>query len=266
VAQTIKLTDAQRHEFLEQGLTRVSGAIADDVIEAMAGRIRAAIDREGGALHGQQLTQMGHAGVFAGMLSPRLGALLEDFFGGPWKPPGLAPRPLGLIFPTPDRPWNVPTLHWHLDGVDPVPRSPADRDWPREVRVFACLDDVAPRGGGTFFVAGSHRVVNQFVAETPGAPGKIASAAMVKRLKGESQWIADLCSRGEESPGRIERFMQEGTRLRQAPLRVAEMTGQRGDVILWHPHLLHTYSPANAGSTPRMVLSVTIEGAGETVG
>jgi hypothetical protein len=264
VPQTFKLTEQQRREFVEQGLTRVAGAIAEDVIDAMAARIQAAIERHGGAPQSWQLTQMANAGVFAPMLSPGLGAVLEDFFGGPWNPPALAPRPLGLTFPTPDRPWNVPTLHWHLDRVGAAPPRPADaadRDWPACVRVFACLQDVEPGGAGTVYVAGSHRAVNHVVAEMRETRERIPSAAIVKRLKGESSWIADLCSRGEETPGRVERFMDDGTTFRQTPLRVAEMTGQRGDVILWHPNLLHTFSPANARSTPRMALSVTIDAA-----
>jgi ectoine hydroxylase-related dioxygenase (phytanoyl-CoA dioxygenase family) len=52
--------------------------------------------------------------------------------------------------------------------------------------------------------------------------------------------------------------MHEGTAFRDIPLRVAEMTGEPGDLVLWHPNLLHTYSPHNATDTPRLVLSVTI--------
>jgi ectoine hydroxylase-related dioxygenase (phytanoyl-CoA dioxygenase family) len=42
-------------------------------------------------------------------------------------------------------------------------------------------------------------------------------------------------------------------------LRVAEMTGEAGDVLLWHPNLLHALSPANCRNAPRLVLSVTID-------
>jgi ectoine hydroxylase-related dioxygenase (phytanoyl-CoA dioxygenase family) len=82
---------------------------------------------------------------------------------------------------------------------------------------------------------------------------------MVRRLKGESSWFAELCSKGEAGPGREARFMHEGSELRGVPVRVAEMTGEAGDILLWHPNLLHALSPANCRNAPRLVLSVTID-------
>ena len=35
------------------------------------------------------------------------------------------------------------------------------------------------------------------------------------------------------------------------------MTGQPGDVLLWHPDLMHTYAPCNRLDTPRMAISAT---------
>ncbi|MFI4973657.1 MAG: phytanoyl-CoA dioxygenase family protein [Caulobacterales bacterium] len=272
------LTPEQRHQFLEDGLVRVPGAVPAEAVEAMADRIWAALARQLGALRDQpqtwthegqpQLKQMSHAGVFAAMFSPGVRALLDDFFGERgWRPPPkFEPRPLGVIFPTPGRPWNVPTRHWHLDrvGSDPTrPADVADRPWPGCVRLFACLGAVEPGGGGTFYVSGSHRAVNLVVSEMRATQDRIPSAMIVKRLKRDSPWIADLCSKGEEKPGRVERFMHEGAEFRGVPLRVAEMTGQPGDLILWQPNLLHTYSPANCLSTPLLVLSATIDANGD---
>jgi hypothetical protein len=38
------------------------------------------------------------------------------------------------------------------------------------------------------------------------------------------------------------------------PVRVAELTGQPGDVVLTHPWVLHSWS-CNTGSSPRMMLT-----------
>jgi ectoine hydroxylase-related dioxygenase (phytanoyl-CoA dioxygenase family) len=203
----------------------------------------------------QALKQMGRAGVFAGALSPLVTELLDDFFGNrSWELAyeALGARPLGVIFPTPDRAWNVPTMSWHLDGVEPDL-------WPDRVRLFACLAPVEASGGGTFYVSGSHRAVVRIVGEKRSRGMRVGSATVVNRLKHESPWIAELCSKRSEDARRVHRFMEEGTELEGVPLRVAEMTGQTGDVILWHPNLLHTTARCNRGGGPRLVVSVTVD-------
>ena len=129
--------------------------------------------------------------------------------------------------------------------------------------MFLCLGTVEPGGGGTFYVSGSHRVVNAIAPEMRATRDRVGSTRIVRRLRGESSWIAHLCSKGEAEPGRVTRFMHEGSELRGVPLRVAEMTGEAGDILLWHPNLLHALSPANCRNAPRLVLSVTIEANGD---
>jgi hypothetical protein len=263
------LTPEQRQQFLDEGFIRVSGAIQKHAIEPMLERIWHALAGQFGARRDEPdtwprrglsgpvpaLNQMGRAGVFAGVLSSQVRELLDDFFGNrSWELayPELGARPLGAIFPTPDRAWNVPTLHWHLDGVEPDL-------WPERVRLFACLAPVEAGGGGTFYVSGSHRAVVRIVGEKRARGMRVGSATVVNRLKHESPWIADLCSKGTEDDGRVRRFMEEGVELGGVPLRVAEMTGQAGDMILWHPNLLHTYAPCNRRDRPRLVVSLTVD-------
>jgi hypothetical protein len=51
----------------------------------------------------------------------------------------------------------------------------------------------------------------------------------------------------------IPRFMEDGATLADVPLKVFELTGAQGDVIMMHPCVLH--APAkNCGNQPRMVL------------
>lgn len=275
MTRNLTLSPEQRDLFLADGAVRVPGAIPEEAVEAMVARIWAALARQLGAVrdrpetwipHGQaQLNEMGRAGVFAAVLSPGVRALLDDFFGGRgWRLAApYEPRPLGVRFPTPERRWNVPTRSWHLDRVENFdrtrPAGVADRPWPGCVRLFACLGVVEPSGGGTVYVSGSHRAVSLLAAEMRPARERIPSARLVEKLKAQSAWIAELCSKREEDEGRVRRFMREGADVRGVPLRVAEMTGGPGDVILWRPNLLHTYSPANTGSTPRLVLSATID-------
>jgi Phytanoyl-CoA dioxygenase (PhyH) len=267
MTRPFSLTPEQREQFLAEGLIRIPGVISSETIEPMLERIWRALAGKYGALRDQPQTwpsglrepvdalkQMGRAGVFAGVLSPKVRQLLDDFFGNRgWEQAyaALGARPLGPIFPTPHRAWNVPTLHWHLDGVE------ADA-WPDHVRLFAYLARVEAGGGGTFYVAGSHRAVVRIVAEKRARGMRVGSATVVERLKFESPWIADLCSKGPEDDDRVRRFMEEGTELEGVPLRVSEMTAQAGDVILWHPNLLHTYAPCNRSDGPLLVISATL--------
>jgi hypothetical protein len=277
MAEGLTLTPNQRDQFLADGLTRLPNAIPQEAVEAMTARIWAALARQLGAVRDRpetwtnnrqpELKQMARAGVFASVLSPRLRTLLGDFFGGrDWRlQASYEPRPLGVIFPTPERRWNVPTLHWHLDRAESVSTRPvgvADHPWPGVVRLFAYLDVVEPGGGGTVYVAGSHRAVNLLAAEMRPARERIPSAMLVEKLKARSAWLAELCSKKEEDEGRIGRFMRESADFRGVSLRVAEMTGQPGDVILWHPNLLHTAPGANNASVPRLVLSATVDAEG----
>ena len=66
-------------------------------------------------------------------------------------------------------------------------------------------------------------------------------------------WFAALTAppSGED---RVRRFMQEGSELDGVPVRVSEMLGEPGDVILMHPLLMHAPTP-NVLQTPRMMLT-----------
>jgi hypothetical protein len=66
-------------------------------------------------------------------------------------------------------------------------------------------------------------------------------------------WVRALCSR-DENADRIGRFMNAGTTVDAAELRVVEMTDETGDVFPAHPLILH--APAtNCATVPRMMLS-----------
>jgi hypothetical protein len=268
----------QRRQFWEEGVVRVPAAIAADAVEAMADRIWRVFTRRFGFRRDQPetwtmpdaaavihpvLVQMANAGVFAAALSPAVESLLDDVFGEQgWLAPRLPPRPLGLLFPTPGRPWSVPTRNWHLD-FGPG-RSSDEAQRPERVRLFAYLSSVKPGGGGTFYVAGSHRAVGLVASDMWTTRERVTSSMVVKRLKRESDWFAGLCSKGQEDPGRVSRFMHDGATFRDVPVRVAEMTGEPGDVLIWRFNLLHATPSSNRLETPRLVLSATAEEGGET--
>jgi hypothetical protein len=77
-----------------------------------------------------------------------------------------------------------------------------------------------------------------------------------QRLLERVPWLRELLSLrpGED---RVARFLERVDDVGGAALRVAELTGEPGDVVAMHPWLLHSTSP-NCGDRPRLVVSERI--------
>jgi len=132
--------------------------------------------------------------------------------------------------------WTVPHAVWHLD----VPRLP--QGGAPGVQIFTFLNTVAPGGGGTLVVAGSHRLLN--------TGERIASRDVKKRLKREPYFKA-LMSR--DTGDRL-RFVQEPGRVGDVEVQVVELCGEPGDVYFVDMRMLHTLAP-NTAPVPRMMLT-----------
>jgi ectoine hydroxylase-related dioxygenase (phytanoyl-CoA dioxygenase family) len=163
---------------------------------------------------------------------------------GAWAQPVAWGQPL-VCFPGPQRTWTVPHQNWHLDG----PPEPGGHI--RIGRVFAILAPLAAGGGGTLMAEGSHHLVRQAVERHGGI---LSSSETRKRLKTEHPWFGELMAAGGDPAQRLDRFMAETTLVGDVPLRLAEMTGEPGDVWLMHPDMLHAGAP-NVLPAPRLVLT-----------
>jgi hypothetical protein len=183
--------------------------------------------------------------VFGAVLSARtlaaIGAVLE---GQKWEKPKTCGA-FFLAFPS-ESEWAVPASGWHIDANYLSPVSP-----PAGVRLHAHFGDVVPRGGGTLFLAGSHRLVHQWFKENPPPPG--ARGADMRKLLRRHPYIRDLHADGAND-ARIARFMEGAEEVDGIPLQVIENTAAAGDVILLHPLVLHV-ATANNGIEPRFLLS-----------
>lgn len=110
-----------------------------------------------------------------------------------------------LLSPPQQGEWSLDGLNWHVDlGKGSHERTPG-------VQAFFLLDDVAPRGGATLALAGSHRIPS----------GSRESSALRSALRG-----------GE---GRQRELEELGVSL-------LEMSGRMGDVFLMDMRVLHTPS------------------------
>jgi hypothetical protein len=254
--QTFKLSVQQRDLFDRDGVVALPGFLPAPEAAAMADalwadlRRRFAIDRRNPAtwaverpMHFQDVIR---AGAFARLAELGYPQLADAFLGEGWT--HAADRwaqPL-VTFRTGE--WDVPHAGWHLD----LPAAPSLERMPA-LRVFCFLEPVAPLGGGTNYIAGSHRAVIDR-ARQGGRSGGWRSAHMRAALTAEEPWLAALTSPG--GGDRVRRFMSAGAKMRGIDVRVGEMTGEPGDVIVMHPAMIHCGAP-NALEQPRMMLVET---------
>ncbi len=194
-----------------------------------------------------------------------------------WQPKGLWYSLLS--FPTGTQRWAVPRRSWHAD--EPAVAGDA---LPWTVFVFVFLRAVPHRGGGTVVVTGSHRcaehmarregrvdsaLVRVFADDNEGLvdPDEarvISPVDVMGRLSQESPWFRELGGhegeREREGDGdgdgdgeRVGRYMRTGGVHEGVPVRVVELTGAPGDVVVMDPRCVHSVS-ANVAGVPRQVL------------
>jgi hypothetical protein len=251
------LTSQQLAQFAQIGVVRLPGFLPNESVAAMADAIWTDLHRRYGVERDRRDTWMLEprsprgwqalirSGAFSPLATPELLELGDAFLGhGAWTRPKRWGQPL-VTFPTGD--WDVPHASWHID----LPAS-GSLDRLSVLRIFAFLEPVEPRGGGTAYVAGSHRAVVDRAREA--GRDRLNSQHMRSVLKAEEPWLAELLTAG--GADRVERFMRRWGEMRGHPVRVEEMTGEAGDVILMHPAMIHVGTP-NALDRPRMMIVET---------
>jgi hypothetical protein len=231
--------------YARDGIVRLPGAIPIRDVEAMAAALRRKLAaRPQRTARPSKLSS--RTGEFDAMASPSVRAVLDIILEN-WEEPENWGLPL-VSFHTGEKVWNVPREHWHID----LGAGPGNL---RLARIFAFLAPSRPGGGGTGYVAGSHRLFEAMFEETGGA---LPSAQARQRLEARSRWFAALSSRHDKGE-RIRRFMETGSEIDGVKVRVGEMRGEPGDVILMHPLVLHAPTP-NVLATPRMMLTQFVYG------
>ena len=256
MSRTFTLTHDQAAAFERVGVLRLPGFYAADTVAPMADAVWADLRNRYGFERDRpetwtrarpaQFQSLGRSGVFAGVASPELHALMDDLFGrGRWRLVGH-PTPL-VTFPT--GAWEIPRAAWHIDA----PADPHTGQGPMSLlRLFILLDQVAPRGGGTLYAAGSHRVLVNLAVK---GGAMLRSAHARERLRRESAWFDAVWT--AEGTDRTRRLMEEGAVVGGVAVCVDEMTGEAGDLILMHPAVLHASAP-NARERPRLALAATV--------
>jgi ectoine hydroxylase-related dioxygenase (phytanoyl-CoA dioxygenase family) len=244
------------------GLLLLRNAVPADVVAAMSDAIwhflatrharrrddPATWTRIAGRTGLQSLTR---AGVFDGLreqLRPRVDALLGV---DAWKEPAHWGHPL-ITFPSPGTLWEVPVAGWHVDS----------HRWSRGavpgLVAFTFVEQVRPRGGGTLVVSGSHHLTWRLCQR---AGGFARTSEMKAALADQNRWFADLWTGPSGDPERTHRYLEAGAVVDGVDVRVVELCGEPGDVVLMNPRCFHATGP-NAAASPRLMLSDFLDRVG----
>ncbi|MCY3813980.1 MAG: phytanoyl-CoA dioxygenase family protein [Gammaproteobacteria bacterium] len=242
------LSDVQRQTFAKDGLLHLPGVLPDDIWRPLAGRVRRALRDAGlGDPDVPQIEFKHRRKRATRALMPHLGAIYTDqlcavathLLGGQ-----AVARHRALLLVTlpgqsamgPVTRWSVPRQVWHTDA----PRV-AEPGVPGVI-ALGFLDQTTAGGGGTLFVAGSHRLLDM--------PGKELRSKAFKRALRKKPYFNVLLR--DDSAERTA-FLAKEHRVEGVDVRVVELTGEPGDVVLADARLLHAPGP-NVQSKPRLMV------------
>jgi hypothetical protein len=247
------LTDGHIATFHERGVLRLTqvfpadaaAPMRDEIWRHLASRGVVRDDPATWDIHPSGLARVGSTPAFRGVESRRLFAALDDLAGARgWQRPPAWGHILVTLPRRGDAPWRIPGDGWHWDC--------APHDDAYVAFAFMCFSDVAPRGGGTFLVEGSHRLARRFVDAEPQRRTMRHRPLLASFLRSHP-WLRALCDDSDQRhEQRTARLMGEHLDDDGVALRVVEATGAPGDVWLCHPSILHRASP-NGATTTRMM-------------
>lgn len=247
------LSTEEVNAFNEKGYVRVTNAFSraeaaemEDLIWKVLGDKYGAVRDDKstwgfGAVTGMQTIHADH--VFDPIGGEVTLNILDQFLEkGQWRMPSHWGQFL-INFPTAG-PWALPDA-WHTDFAFTTPPQ-----FLPGIVMFSFLSDVAPQGGGTVLLEGSHILMQQFVT---GKPAQFLDKMknVRKAFLASHIWLKKL-SQGIHENKEIVSVMEEGYMINGVKLRVVEISGSAGDIVFTHPWLLHSPAP-NCGEVPRFM-------------
>ena len=247
------ITSEQRDQFERDGYVRLPDVFAKEDAKAMENLLweRLKVDYQAdrndpstwSIPHVGGLQELKTHPAFDAVASSSMIEAIDSFLGaGMWEKPVHWGQFL-ITFPKDDA-WIVPNM-WHTDfdfASNPLALQ--------GVLVFCFLGNVSFQSGGTGVLSGSHRYIEQLLALNPsliGAKMKTVRKAIID----SDPWLQEL-NAAEVLPGRNERFMASYHEIDGVSMKVTELTGKAGDVVIAHPWLWHSPSP-NCGEYPRFM-------------
>jgi hypothetical protein len=153
--------------------------------------------------------------------------------GGVWDVPGHKDRQGAAMWH-----WDSP-VEWHRNGLNGL-------------FAFAFVGEVAPGGGGTSILAGSHRLLQNWRAEMSSGARHDDGPKQRDWFQRAHPWLAALSGHLPSPTDRRTAFMKEGVEIEGVRLHALELTGEPGDMVFAHPTIVHCVS-RNCGTWPRMM-------------
>lgn len=248
------LTLQQQKAFQEKGYFRIPGAFSKQKAARMEQHIWDVLNEQGVLPNNRATWKSGQIVGFTHLRdepafgfdeNPATTAAINEILGQElWKKPFNWGQIL-VSFPEPGVEWTVPYDIWHTDFDFLMPP-----DEIHGVLVFCFLVKVEEKSGGTGVIAGSHRLIQQFVKDQ--SSKDLQKMKKVRQaLYKSNPWLQVLTSK-DKSIDRIAYFMQSTYEVNGTSLYIEELTGNAGDVIVGHPWLLHA-TTNNCGTGPRMM-------------
>jgi len=249
------LTPEQHDEFSRRGVLRMAGLLSPSAVRRARDFVLRRMEQLGlwkdgawrlddrprpkwpdSGLKTSKAVGNKHAELEALVEEPALRAAVDALLGGRPFDRKMHPRPQ-LLFTLPNiDAWVLPP-GWHVDA----PRLASGA--PPGVQLFACLDHVAPRGGGTLVIAGSHLLLNDH---------RHIRARDLRRELSHEAFFRPIWGRQPLS-WEDDRPLPSGA-VGDVALQVMELTGAPGDAYLVDLRVLHSGAP-NAADRPRMMIT-----------
>jgi len=247
------MTAEQRAEFEERGFFRLRAVFSRAEAERMQERVWATLERKHGVRRDDPgswrlppaagLQALRTHAVFHPIGAPAVIDALDHLIGeGCWQ----RPRHWGqFLVSFPAAGPSAGRTPWHTDFPYVL-----DDDRVAGALVFSFIGEVPARAGGTLVLAGSHRLVARFLRAKPHLrqlPMKVTRRALMD----SDPWLKSLCAESDPDEWST-RLLDTGHVIADVPLRIVELVGEAGDVVVGHPWLLHRVSH-NRGDQPRFM-------------
>ena len=122
--------------------------------------------------------------------------------------------------------WIAPQRGWHLDGLI----SDTKIDSEKSVTIMPLITSITNNGGGTALFKGSHKLVNDWI------------------LSGQNRYsLQDFIDKTMDKE-----FKYNNTN------NIVETTGEEGDILIMHPHLLHAASLCSNKNKLRVTFNLSV--------
>ena len=120
--------------------------------------------------------------------------------------------------------WKAPSKGWHLDGL----LTDNSINSEKSVTIIPLVTSITNNGGGTALFKGSHKLINDWI------------------LTGQNR-----CSLQDY----IDKIMDKEL---VSNNNIVETTGEEGDILVMHPHLLHAPSLCNKNNKLRVTFNLSV--------